>query len=268
MSGRRYRAPRRADLSQHFLRSRALASSLVAQACISSDDLVFEIGPGRGVLTDELARRCRKLVGVEIDERLCHELRERFGNDPHVSIVHKDFMRVGLPAAPYKVFGNIPYSRTAAFVRRLVDAPSPPDDAYLVVQREAAERFAGGPYAPETLPSLLLKPWWQIEIVRRLRRTDFDPPPRVDSVVLWFARRKRPLVAPSQGARYRRFVNASFGRSGSTVGRCIGVEFTRGQIRRLSDDLRFDPSTPSSDLTFEQWLGLFRFLALKRMGGV
>ncbi len=267
MSAQRYRTPRRGELSQHFLRSRALASSLVAQASISQHDLVVEIGPGRGMLTSELARRCKQLMAVELDQRLCHQLRERFQAAPHVSIVHNDFLRIGLPDAPYKVVGNIPYSRTAAIVRRLIDAPSPPEDAYLVVQREAAERFAGGPYAPETLPSLLLKPWCQAEIVRRLRRTDFDPPPSVDSVVLWLARRGRSLVDPSQRVAYRRFIGSCFGRRGNTIARCLGLEFTRRQIGRLGHNLRFDPSSPPSALSFDQWLGLFRFLALERVAG-
>ena len=226
--------------------------------------MVVEIGSGRGILTAELAGHCRELVAVEIDEGLCHSLRNRFRGIAHVSVVQTDFLRLELPATPYKVLGNIPYSRTAAIVRRVVDATAPPEDAYLVVQREAAERFAGGPYAPETLSSLLLKPWWQVEIVRRLRRTDFDPPPSVDSVVLWLARRTRPLVDRPQAAAYRSFVSVCFGRRGRTVGRCLRSEFTRRQIHRLSSDLRFDPSAPPSRLTFDQWLGLFRFRTLER----
>ena len=261
MSGRHHRTPRRGELSQHFLRNRALASSLVSQA-ISSDDLVLEIGPGRGMLTFELARRCGRLVAIELDEHLCHVLRERMRRDTHVSIIHTDFLRFALPATPYKVLGNIPYNRTAAIIRRLADAGSPPEDAFLVVQREAAERFAGAPYAPESLASLLLKPWWHVEIVRRLRRTDFDPPPRVESVVLWFARRTRPLIVQSERHDYERFVRSSFGRRGRSVERCVGGEFTHRQIKRLSNDLRFDPAVPPSALTFDQWLGLFRFRVL------
>ena len=68
-----------------------------------------------------------------------------------------------------------------------------------MIQREAAERFAGSPCSRETLSSLLLKPWWQIEIVRRFCRTDFDPPPSVDAVALWLARRTRLLVDRFQG---------------------------------------------------------------------
>ncbi len=258
----RYRTPRRADLSQHFLRSRSLAASLIAQAPVERNDLVVEIGPGRGILTRELARRCREVVAVEFDGALSEALRTRFLGDDGVTIVRSDFLRFRLTDVPYKVLGNIPFNRTAAIVRRLVQADSPPRDAWLVVQLEAAERFAGGPCSRETLSSLLLKPWWQIEIVRRFRRTDTDPPPGVDAVALWLARRTRPLVYRFQAADYRRFIRGCFGRGGRSIRRCLGSEFTRTQIHRLSRDLRFEPSGPPRGLTFDQWLALFRFRRL------
>ena len=260
MSG--HRTPRRADLSQHFLRSRSLAASLIAQAPVQRNDLVVEIGPGRGILTRELARRCREVVAVEFDGALSEALRTRFLSDDRVTIVRSDFLRFRLPGVPYKVVGNIPFNLTAAIVRRLVQADSPPQDAWLVVQREAAERFAGSPHSRETLRSLLLKPWWQIEIARRFRRDDFDPPPRVDAVALWLARRTRPLVDRFQAADYRRFIRSCFGRDGRSIRRCLRSEFTRTQIHRLSRDLGFDPSGPPSGLTFDQWLALFRFRRL------
>jgi len=259
-----HRTPRRADLAQHFLRSRSLAASLIAQAPLSRKDLVVEIGPGRGILTRELAHRCREVVAVEFDGALSEALRARFLSDNRVTIVRSDFLRFQLPDVPYRVLGNIPFNRTAAIVRRLVQADSPPRDAYLVVQREAAERFAGSPCSRETLSSLLLKPWWQIEIARRFRRTDFDPPPAVDAVALWLARRTRPLVDRSQAADYRRFIRSCFGRDGRSIKRCLRSEFTRTQIHRLSRDLRFDPAGPPHGLTFDQWLGLFRFWRLMR----
>ena len=259
-----HRTPRRADLSQHFLRSKALAASLIAQAPLSRKDLVVEIGPGRGILTRELARRCREVVAVEFDGALSEALRTRFLSDTRVTIVRSDFLRFRLPDVPYKVLGNIPFNRTAAIVKRLVQADSRPEDAYLVVQREAAERFAGAPHSRETLSSLLLKPWWQIEIARRFRRTDFDPPPGVDAVALWLARRTRPLVDRFQAVDYRRFIQSCFGRDGRSIRRCLRPVFTRTQVHRLSRDLRFDPSGPPRGLTFDQWLALFRFWRLTR----
>ena len=196
---------------------------------------------------------------MELDGELARVLRAEFSGNPNVEVVQQDFLRFELPHTPYKVFGSIPFARTADIVRRLVNDAAPPDEAYLIVQREAAERFAGTPYAPETLASLLLKPWWHTEIVRRLRRTDFDPPPSVDSVVLWLLRRDRPLVTGSEHARYTDFVTASFGRRGDSVARCVRGVFTRPQIARLARDLRFDPRAAPSALSFDQWLGLYRF---------
>ena len=201
---------------------------------------------------------------MEFDGALSEALRTRFGSDDRVTIVTSDFLRFRPPDVPYKVLGNIPFNRTAAIVRRLVQTDSPPHDAWLVVQREAAERFAGGPWARETLSSLLLKPWWQVEIARRFRRTDFDPPPSVDAVALWLARRTRPLVDRCQAADYRRFIKRCFGRDGRSIRRCLRPEFTPTQIRRLGRDLRFDPSGPPRALTFDQWLALFRFRSLTR----
>lgn len=193
---------------------------------------------------------------------LSEALRTSFLTDNRVEIVRTDFLRFRLPHVAYKVVGNIPFNRTAAIVRRLTQADAPPQDAYLLVQSEAAERFAGSPFSRETLSSLLLKPWWQAEIVRRLRRADFDPPPSVDAVALWLARRTRPLVERSQGADYRRFIRTCFGRDGHSIRRCLRSEFTRKQIHRLSRDLRFDSSGPTSGLTFDHWLALFRFRVL------
>ena len=103
----------------------SLAAGLIAQAPVKRSDLVVEIGPGRGILTRELARRCREVVAVEFDGALSEALRTRFPSDDRVTIVRSDFLRFRLPDVPYKVLGNIPFNRTAAIVRRLVQAGSP-----------------------------------------------------------------------------------------------------------------------------------------------
>ena len=91
------------------------------------------------------------------------------------------------PRRPYKVFANIPFNATAAIVNRLTQACHPPEDSYLVVRAEAAERFTGQPRG--TLISTLLKPWFEPTLVHRFDRTDFDPPPRVDAVMLRLQKR-------------------------------------------------------------------------------
>lgn len=261
-SARSAQRTRRPELSQHFLRSGALASSLIDQTAVGSSDRVVEIGPGRGALTAQLARRCRQLTAVELDPALCGELEQRFAASGRVRVVHADFLRWELPQRPYKLIGNVPYARTAEIVRRLASADRPPEDAWLVVQREAARCFAGAPFAPETLRSLQLKPAWQVEIVRTFERRDFDPPPAVESVLLWMARRPRPLV--SERRLYREFLRKAFAAGGPSVRHRLRGLLTSRQLSRLSRELRFDARHPPAELHFDQWLGLFRFWLRQR----
>jgi 23S rRNA (adenine-N6)-dimethyltransferase len=263
------RTRRRRELSQHFLRRGALAASLVEASTLERSDLVIEVGAGRGALTRELARRAGHVVAVEVDPELCRELcaaRRAWQGGERVEIVCADFLELELPRRAYKVFGSLPFARTTDSVRRLTHARRPPEDAWLVVQREAARRFAGAPWGPETLLSLQLKPGWQIEILRALRPVDFDPPPAVQSALIWLARRGRPLVVGTDHARYRELVSNAFARGGPGLRAALRPELTPRQLERLARELGFDPGSRPSALRFEQWLALFRFISSNSSG--
>jgi 23S rRNA (adenine-N6)-dimethyltransferase len=246
---------RRPELGQHFLRNRGAIARLVELAGIGRADFVVEVGPGRGALTYELARRAGRVVAVELDPELAAELRGELAGVANIDVVTADFLTFAPPREDHVVVGNIPYAHTAAILRK-VDA-SRPRAAWLIVQREAAERFAGQPWGSETLQSLALKPWWHIEVRGALRRTDFDPPPRVESALLSLQRRERPLVTDARP--YRAFLERSFG--AGSVGDGLRRSVTRQQLHRLANDLRFSPAAPPSSLTFEQWLAVYRFVA-------
>ena len=177
-------------------------------------------------------------------------------------MVTGDFLSYPPPSRPHKVFANLPFARTADIIRRVTTTTSL-TEAYLVVQREAAGRFAGYPYDCETIRSLSLKPWWHVEIVRRLRRTDFEPVPNADAVLLWLLRRDKPLIQEGEGDTYLRFLNSQLG-TAATVRKALRRLFTHNQVRRLARDLRFSLDARPSELSFEQWLGIYRFLAIDR----
>jgi 23S rRNA (adenine-N6)-dimethyltransferase len=246
---------------QHFLRRGALCSSLVARSCIGAHDTVVEIGPGTGALTRPLARRAGRVVAVELDAGLCARLRAGLGGEPRVELVHADFLRWPLPLAPFKVFANVPFAHTSDIVRRLTEAEAGPSDVYVVVEHAAARRYAGTPFGPETLRSLLLKPWWHGELVCEIEPAEFAPPARTVCALLWLARRARPLVAREEADLYADFVSAAFGRHGERVDECLASLLTHEQRRRCARTLHFDRAAPPSALTFDQWLGLYRCFA-------
>jgi 23S rRNA (adenine-N6)-dimethyltransferase len=242
-------------LAQNFLRSPKLVRSLLDASSIASGDLVYEIGPGRGIITTELAQIARKVVAVEKDLDLARGLCKKFEGVRNVQIITNDFLRYHIPDREYKIFANIPYNLTADIVRKVLYTPPVPDEAYLIMQKEAAEKFSGSPR--ETQFSVLAKPLFDIRIVRELRRTDFEPMPSVDSVLLQIKKRPAALVRHEDTFLYRRFVQYGFGTWKHSLKLIFKPVFGYEQWKRLSKDLHFPLDTIPSGLTFEQWLGLF-----------
>lgn len=255
------RSRRQIEWSQHNFRSGATASRVIDRACIDPEDFVLEIGPGRGALTRLLASRCRAVLAVEVDPALAKRLANEFRATRTVEVECSDFLERPLPSTPFRVVSNLPYRHTSAILRHLTSPGRRPSDIHVIVQREAGLRYAGEPYGPDRVVSLLLKPWWHCEIAARIGPEAFDPPPAVESVLLWLAKRPRPLVRNDQAALYRDFVSAAFGRRGETLRASLSKWMTRRQLLRLARDLRFDLQSPPSALGFERWLAVFRFFA-------
>ncbi|HET8845663.1 MAG TPA: rRNA adenine N(6)-methyltransferase family protein, partial [Ktedonobacteraceae bacterium] len=149
--------------SQNFLKSRDLVDKLLDRCKIGLSDTVYEIGPGKGIVTECLARRCRQVIAIEKDAQLIETLRLKFAITSNIRLHQGNFLEYRLPARRYKVFANIPFNITSEIVTRLTTAPVPPDDTYLIMQREAAERFLGEPR--ESLYGLLLKPCFELKLL-------------------------------------------------------------------------------------------------------
>ena len=233
------------------------AARLVQATSISAADFVLEIGPGRGALTKPLAKRTHRLVAVELDEYFAARLADEYRG--RAEVVHADFLDYSLPNEDYVVVGNLPYSRSTEIIRKLVEAPRPPRDVWIVVQRELAYRMCGLPYTRESVWSLRLKPSWHVEVLDRPRRFDFEPPPSVESVFLHLCYRPRSLIDVDDRPRFHRLVEQAFTKN-VAVGEALRTMLSKKQIRRLAGDLRFDATIKPNGLTFEQWLGIYRYL--------
>jgi 23S rRNA (adenine-N6)-dimethyltransferase len=234
-------------LSQHSLRA-AAAERIIASTGLAPPMRVFELGAGDGALTAALVRRCLRVTAVEIERAAWSRLRERFRGEPLVSAVLADLLAVELPRqGPYAVVSNVPFAVTAPLLRRLLATPNPPRLAALVVQREAAQKWAGLGY--ETLASVLLKNQFVVDVPVAIHRTDFDPRPNVDCVLLRLRRRARPCVEPRG---FEALVRRGFGNGRGTVARNLGG---RAGAQRLAAAGISRDALPH-ELSFEQWLAL------------
>jgi 23S rRNA (adenine-N6)-dimethyltransferase len=250
----------RIEYSQNRLRSRKLIGNLIDKSSIVKGDLVYDIGAGCGIISEELAKRQARVIAIEQDNRLYNKLKQKLVASPQTTLRHGDFLTEPLPPREkYKVFANIPFMLTADIVRKLLFSQNPPDDCYLIMQREAAWKFAGTPR--ETLFSLLLKPWFDFSFRHSFRKTDFFPVPAVDIVLLQIKRREQALVTDKNAGLYRDFLAYSFNQGKPRLKNALGRIFTYPQFARLSEDLGFPPESGLTDLRFRQWLQLFNFFS-------
>jgi 23S rRNA (adenine-N6)-dimethyltransferase len=243
--------------AQHFLKDPCLIASLLDKSSIGPDDVVYEIGPGKGIITAQLARRCKQVVAIEKDPRLVVLLLRQFADRPHVTIHEGDFLHYCLPRKPYKVFANIPFNITKAIVTRLTTAEYSPNDVYLVMQKEAGEMFLGKPR--ESLYTVLMKPWFEVEIVHHFRRKDFVPKPGVDVVLLRLRKRGPPLIHHADRQCFRDFVVYGFTTWRPTVGDILKGIFTGQQLKHMSRELAIDLHETPITIAFEQWLNIFAY---------
>jgi 16S rRNA A1518/A1519 N6-dimethyltransferase RsmA/KsgA/DIM1 with predicted DNA glycosylase/AP lyase activity len=241
--------------TQNVLRDPLLAERLVRRSGIGPRDVVYDLGAGTGVLTAALAARAGRVVAVETDPELAERLRARFQAHTNVVIRRADIRTYPLPHADYVVFASPPFDITAAIIRKLTDWPVPPRDAWLVLQREAAERYGGSP--DQTLAALRIAPWFSVEVLRRFRRTDFAPPPAVDVVFVRVHKRGPPLVPGRDARLYRDFVAAIFTAWRPSVGHSLSDAIGARSATRLLAAAGIAPASRPSTISLQGWLSLY-----------
>ncbi len=244
--------------SQNITANRELLKDLVNQTSIAKNDLVYDIGAGTGNITGALLEKGARVISIEKDGYLFRKLEQRFLNRDAVSLRHADFLNWEFTGHRYKVFANIPFIQTADIVKKLLNSRYPPQDCYLVMQKEAALKYAGMP--KETLASLLIKPVFWVDIIRYFSRKDFSPPPAVDIVLIQFEKRQCQLVAQSAYETYRDFIVYCREEAHATVKQALQDIFSNRQIKAVTGLAGIDIHARPAALNFMQYLCLFQFL--------
>jgi len=177
------------------LKSEKIAEEIVSAGEVVSDDIVLEVGPGKGILTEKLLEKAKKVIAVEKDEQLVKFLKDKFKNNPKLEIIRGDILKFNLMSRRdldirrYKIIANIPYYITSRFLRTFLESDCQPSLMVLMVQKEVAERIvAKGKLARrrggESLLSISVKTYGRPEIIRKVPAGYFSPAPKVDSAVI------------------------------------------------------------------------------------
>lgn len=173
------------SLGQNFLKSSKIAQEIVEAGEVGQEDIILEVGPGKGILTEELLKKAKKVIAVEKDQELVDFLAQKFATEiknGKLELVSGDILNLEaeLPSC-YKLIANIPYYITSHFLRTFLESDTQPSLMVLMVQREVAERIVE---VKESLLSISVKAYGQPEIIRKVPAGYFSPAPKVDSAVL------------------------------------------------------------------------------------
>lgn len=254
------------SLGQNFLKDEEVLNRIIESAGLTMEDNVIEIGPGQGALTELLAGKCKKVIAIELDDRLIPLLHTKFVGNKNIEIIHDDILRINLPelvttklkaneAKSYKVVANIPYYITAPIIRLLLETKYPPKEIFLMVQKEVAERIvakAGG----MSILAVSVQYYASAEYLFTVSKNSFDPVPKIDSAIIKITY-NLPLTTDNKDEikKFFRIVKAGFSAKRKTLANNLsnGFQMDKKEIEQKLVSLGFSVNTRAQELSVENW---------------
>lgn len=254
---------------QNFLIDGHVLDKIIAGAGVTKDDMVLEIGPGIGTMTQYLAEAAGKVVAVEIDRNLLPILQETLADYDNVKVIHADVLSLDLEklvqeengGRPIKVVANLPYYITTPIIMALFEQHVPLANVTVMVQKEVAARMKSGPGSKDYgALSLAVQYYAEPYIVANVPCNCFMPRPNVDSAVIRLTRYEEPPVQVKDEKMLFKIIRASFNQRRKTLQNGLNnsseLNFTKDQIASAIAEAGFLPSVRGEALTLEQFAKL------------
>jgi 16S rRNA (adenine1518-N6/adenine1519-N6)-dimethyltransferase len=251
------------DLGQHFLVDENILGVIGRLADLEQDDVVLEIGPGLGVLTDYLAERVHRVHAVELDRALEPHLAERLAGRDNVELHFGDALRLDLAAlepAPGKLVANLPYSVATPLLVESLDGLRSIERWTVMVQREVADRFFAQPSTKAYgAVSVLVQLAAERTGFHPVSRTVFRPQPNVDSALVAFRRTELPESYPE----VKRVVEAAFAHRRKTLPNSLELSGLASRARAAGALAKIEraPDTRAEALAPQEFVALTEALA-------
>lgn len=252
---------------QNFIINPGICPKIVDASGIDRSCGVIEIGPGIGVLTQELAKRAGKVVAIEVDERLPPVLAETLAKYDNVEILLQDVLKVDLhaliaerfPGMPVCVCANLPYYITSPILMKLLGEKLPIRSITVMVQKEAADRLAAAPGTRESgAISCAVSYYAQPQMLFTVQPGSFYPAPKVTSAVVKLDIRPTPAVKVEDEEAYFALVRAAFGQRRKTAANSIaaGLGLPKETVLAALEAAGLDPRVRPEKLTLEDFAAL------------
>lgn len=236
---------RKHRISQNFLRSPRIALILVGHSNIRKRDFTLDIGAGSGVFTYALSKKSARVLAIEFDRETFKKLQNNTKNLENVEVLYADFLRFNLSKLPknYKVCANIPFHLSSPIIQKLTTTQNSPKSIYLILQKQFARKLIVSDKNFTSALGVKIFPFFESKIKKPLQKSDFTPPPAVETVFLEMKRREASLISKEEQPIFNDFIEKMF----------AVPEFYKKNCQP-----KFKTKKPS-ELKGEEWLEIWHF---------
>ena len=253
------------NFGQNFLVDERVLGKIVSSAEISKDDVVIEVGPGIGTLTQALAKEAYKVVAVEIDTTLVPILGELLSDFDNIEIINEDILKVDLnaiaekyPDKKIKMVANLPYYITTPIIMNVLENHIPVESITVMIQKEVAYRMKAQPSTKDYGSlSLAVQYYCEPYLVANVPQNCFMPRPNVDSAVIKLTVMDKPKVQVNNEKFMFEFIKAAFSQRRKTLVNCIFssglLTLSKDEIGKMLNGLGYDERVRGESLTLEDY---------------
>ncbi len=249
-------------LGQNFLISQKTLREIIQAANLSPKDVVLEIGPGLGILTQALAQRVKRVVAVEKDKKLGEALKEILKDYQNVEIIVADALKTEnsrLNLENYKLIANLPYYITSPVIRMFLESENPPQEMTLLIQKEVAQRICAKPPKMNLL-AIAVQFYSQPRIISFVSKKSFWPQPKVDSAIIKIIPHSTVIASKAKQSRDKFFkvVKAGFASPRKQLINNLShkLKLSREEIKKALTECNLDIQVRAANLSVEDWKNL------------